>query len=229
MTYQEIKRAIAGEIALSSDPGATMKKWRELFGINQSELAGYLDITPSTVSDYENNRRRSPGIGVVKRFADALVEIDKKRGGNTIKKLVRQRDEDIYEIHDFPKPINAKEFVKAVDGKIITNKRRVSDIFIYGYTIVDSIKAIMNLGVDEFYKIYGTNPSRAIIFTKVQLGRSPMVAIRVSSIKPSLVVYQGLSDVSDMVARKISEVERIPMVVTRRSVDEIKEKLGRFE
>ncbi len=227
--YQDIKRIIAGEIALSSDPGATMKKWRELFNINQSELASYLKITPSTISDYENNRRKSPGINVVKRFANALIEIDRKRGGHTIRRLAQDKSEDIYEIHDFPKPVNSKDFVRSIGGQVITNKRRLSEIFLYGYTIVDSLRAITDMSVDDFYKIYGTNPARAIIFTRVQLGRSPMVAIRVSSIKPSLVVYHGLSDVSDPVARKISEVERIPIVVTKKDMDEIRKSLGRFE
>ena len=44
---------IAGEIVLSDDPGATMKKWREIFGISQVELARHLSITVSTISDYE--------------------------------------------------------------------------------------------------------------------------------------------------------------------------------
>ena len=57
----KVKLEIAGEIALSEDPGATMKKWREIFTITQVELAKYLQITVSTISDYESNRRKSPG------------------------------------------------------------------------------------------------------------------------------------------------------------------------
>ena len=36
---EKIKMEIAGEISLSEDPGATMRKWREIFGISQVELA----------------------------------------------------------------------------------------------------------------------------------------------------------------------------------------------
>ena len=46
-----IQEWIAGEIALSDTPGSTMKKWRELFGISQVELAKYLKISTSTISD----------------------------------------------------------------------------------------------------------------------------------------------------------------------------------
>ena len=76
-----LKQKIAGEITLAKNPGAAIKKWREIFGITQTELADYLKITPSTISDYESNRRKSPGIGVIQRFIEALIEIDTKKGG----------------------------------------------------------------------------------------------------------------------------------------------------
>ena len=37
-----------------------MKKWRELFGVTQIELAKQIKISTSTISDYESNRRLSP-------------------------------------------------------------------------------------------------------------------------------------------------------------------------
>ncbi len=235
MPHDELRRRIAGEIALSQNPGATMKKWRELFGISQAELAKYLKITPSTISDYENNRRRSPGIMIIKRFVDALLKIDERRGGVVSRKFVRERvEEPAFEIYDFVKPVKARDFVRAIEGKTITNKRRIMDIELDGYSIVDSLRAITELPVEALPKIYGrVNNSvvvrRAIIFTKVTMGRSPMVAIRVTSPKPSLVVYQGLSDVRDPVARRISELEKIPIVVTDLDTYEIKMKLKRFE
>ena len=77
MIYMDdLKEKIAGEIALSESPGSTMKKWRELFGVSQVELAKSIKITTSTISDYESNRRLSPGVGVIKRFVDALFTID---------------------------------------------------------------------------------------------------------------------------------------------------------
>ncbi len=231
MVMDELKKRIAGEIALSANPGSTMKKWRELFGVSQAELADYLGITPSTISDYENNRRKSPGIQVIKRFVDALIALDERKGGVILKKLVVEtgEEEPVFELHDFPKPVKAKDFVRAIEGKVITNKRRILDIKLYGYTLLDSLKAIVSLPVEEFPKIYGTNPERALIFTKVSIGRSPMVAIRVSSPKPAIVVYQGLSDVRDPVARKISEIEKIPIVVTDLDTYEIKMKLKKYE
>ena len=67
-----LKVKIAGEISLSSSHGSTMRKWREIFGVTQSALSKELNISVSTISDYEGDRRKSPGIGVVQRFVDAL-------------------------------------------------------------------------------------------------------------------------------------------------------------
>ena len=55
----EFKEKIAGEIALSADPGKTIKKWREEFGISQHELADNVGISHSVISDYESGRHRS--------------------------------------------------------------------------------------------------------------------------------------------------------------------------
>ena len=58
---EQLAVTIAGEITLSKDPGGSMKKWREIFGISQTELADYLKVSSSTISDYEGGRRKSPG------------------------------------------------------------------------------------------------------------------------------------------------------------------------
>jgi len=223
-----IKKQIAGEITLAKNPGAAMKKWREIFGITQTELAGYLKITPSTISDYESNRRKSPGIHVVKRFIDALVEIDSKKGGWVAKKMETKEKVEIFEAHEFPEPVDAPNIINDLSGKPITNKRKIKEIKIGGYTIVDSLRAILELPVDEFSKIYGPNTNRVIIFTRVGIGRSPMVAIRVTKLKPALVVYHGLDKMDDPIAIKISEVEKIPIVLTEMDIDDIKRKFERY-
>jgi putative transcriptional regulator len=41
----DLEEKIAGEIAMAESAGSTMKKWRELFGISQVELAKYLKIS----------------------------------------------------------------------------------------------------------------------------------------------------------------------------------------
>lgn len=223
-----LKQKIAGEITLAKNPGAAIKKWREIFGITQTELAEYLDITPSTISDYESNRRKSPGIGVIQRFIEALVELDTKKGGWVTKKLAGEARPDIYEVNDFEKPMSAKKFVDEIRGRVITNKRKVSEMQLVGYSLVDSLRAILELPVDNFSKIYGPSSNRAVIFTKVGVGRSPMVAIRVTNPKPAMVVYHGMDKMDDPITKKISEVEKIPIILTTMDIDTLKEKLRRF-
>ena len=57
--------------------------------------------------------------------------------------------------------------------------------------MVDSIKTIYALSGYDFYRIFGATTERALIFTKVGMGRSPLVAIRVSQLKPRVVVVHG--------------------------------------
>ncbi|MEM3953198.1 MAG: helix-turn-helix domain-containing protein [Nitrososphaerota archaeon] len=80
-TKEVLMARIAGEIILSESPGNVMRKWRQLFELNQSELAKYMNISPSVLSDYENNRRKSPGASFIRKFVKALIEADLQRGG----------------------------------------------------------------------------------------------------------------------------------------------------
>jgi putative transcriptional regulator len=90
---------------------------------------------------------------------------------------------------------------------------------IYGYTVIDSIKAILEMDSEDFLKLYGWTTERALVFTKVTYGRSPMVAIKVKGLKPSLVVLHG-PEIMDPVAIKIAEIEKIPLVHSKaESVD----------
>ena len=70
---------IAGEITLSPKPGQTIRKWRTAFDISQTELANFLELSPSVISDYESGRRKSPGILIVKKVIEAFLGIDEKK------------------------------------------------------------------------------------------------------------------------------------------------------
>ena len=54
---RELAEKIAGEITLSEDPGATLRKWRTDFSVSQTDLAAELDVSSSVISDYESGRR----------------------------------------------------------------------------------------------------------------------------------------------------------------------------
>ncbi|MDI3475248.1 MAG: putative transcriptional regulator [Thermococcaceae archaeon] len=214
---EALAKRIAGEITLSSDPGKTMRKWREIFGISQTELAEYLGVSSSVISDYEGGRRKSPGVSTIRKFIEALLTIDEKRGGNVIKAFSKTLGSElptnaILDIREFSLPLTIKDVVKAVKGEVVANMHLL-DRRIYGYTVIDSIKAILEMSSEEFLKLYGWTTERALIFTKVSTGRSPMIAVRVQGLKPAVVVLHGVKKLDEL-AVKLAEREGVPLVVS---------------
>lgn len=215
----ELKEKIAGEISLSEEPGVTIRKWREAFGLSQQELAGYLGISPSVISDYESGRRKSPGVATVKKIVDAFISLDEQGGGRILKRYESEkRNSAILSMKEFPVPVPAKKFVSTIKGKNLSTDALESDV--HGYTVIDSIKAIISLDSSDYLKIYGWSSQRALIFTDVKYGRSPMIAIRAHPLKPAMVVYQKPERV-DNLAIKLANLERIPLVMTNLSIQDL--------
>lgn len=208
-----------------------MRKWRELFGVTQVELAKRIKISTSTVSDYESNRRMSPGVGVIKRFVDALFSIDEEKGSTVVQGLERlsQRtpEENLYKVHDFAAPIGGVDFNRIIEGKIIANPSYLDSIKLFGYTTVDSLRVILEMSPSEYPKLFGSTLDRAFLFDRVSTGRSPMVVIRVAPIKPKLVVMHGITTI-DKLAIKIAQIEKIPLLSTKLSMEEIHERLNKI-
>jgi putative transcriptional regulator len=226
---EKLKNEIAGEITLSPTPGSTMKKWREIFAITQVELAEALQISQSTISDYEGNRRKSPGSGVIKRFVNSLLQIDMERGSPILAKLQQgaEKTEEYFKLHEFATSISAIDFQKMLNATVVANEELMKTKKLYGYTLMESLKIILEMPYSQFPKLYGTMSERAFIFTQVSTGRSPMVVIRVTPMKPSLVVLHGLKEV-DPLAIKIAEREKIPVIATSMDLAKIKEVLNRI-
>ncbi len=219
-TRNKLAEKMAGEITLSDNPGETLKKWRTNFEISQSDLASFLKVSPSVISDYESGRRKSPGIFIVSRIVEAILEMDAARGGaktRSYEGMLRGgfSADAIYEIHEYLSPISVEELTKLVKGEMVYSPSSDYIKPLYGYTIVDSLKAILALSYSEFQKLYGWSSERAMIFTNVSTGRSPMVALRVTNLKPALVVIHGLSASQvDIIAVRIAEIEHVPLVTT---------------
>ncbi|MFH1307050.1 MAG: transcriptional regulator [Candidatus Micrarchaeota archaeon] len=227
---EKLKSEMAGEITLSPNPGSTMKKWREIFAITQTELAKFLKLSCSTISDYEGNRRKSPGTGIISRFVDALFEIDKSRGNPILSKLAAgaaQPTDQYFETHEFATSISAIDFAKLINAKVMVNEELMKVKKIYGYTLMDSLKVILDMPYNQFHKLYGTMSERAFIFSRVSTGRSPMVVVRVTPMKPSLVVLHGIDEV-DSLALKIAQREQIPVLTTKSDLPRIREALNKL-
>ena len=208
----DILEKIAGEITMANSPGEAIKKWREEFQVNQLELAKFLSISPSVISDYESGRRKSPGVLSIKKIVGALVEIDQKRGGQVIRRYSSGMPSDaLIDISDYNHDISLERVIRMING---TNYCNVGlNRYIRGYTIVDGIKAILSFSYSEYSKLYGWSSQRIIFFTEVKMGRSPMIAIRVHPLKPAAVVYIQ-PDRIDELAIRLAEIENIPLIVT---------------
>jgi putative transcriptional regulator len=197
-----------------------MRKWREIFGISQTELAEYLGVSSSVISDYEGGRRKSPGASTIRKFVEALLEIDERRGGNVIRAFSKTIEGElptsaILDIREFAVPLKISDVVEAVRGDVVANAHLI-ERRIYGYTVVDSIRAILEMSSEEFLKLYGWTTERALVFTKVTTGRSPMIAVRVQGLKPAVIVLHGVKKLDEL-AVKLAERERVPLVVSKAS------------
>jgi putative transcriptional regulator len=228
----ELKEKIAGEITLSDSPGSTMKKWRELFGVTQVELAKQIKISTSTISDYESNRRLSPGVGVIRRFVDALFSIDEAKGSTVrqgLEKFSNKGEEatPFYQIHDFVAPISGMDFARIIEGKVLSNPGYLDSLKLFGYTRVDSLRIILEMSPSEYPKLFGSTTERAFIFEHVSTGRSPLVVIRVAPIKPKVVVLHNVTSV-DKLAVKLAQVEKIPLLATKLDIKEIDSRLSKI-
>jgi len=224
-----LSEKIAGEITLSPKPGQTIRKWRGIFGISQTDLARYLKLSPSVISDYESGRRKSPGIQTVKKIIEAFIEIDEKRGGKILHQYDSMIDtqEGILEIMEYPYTISAKDFIKEIEGNILTSNEIGLKKSVKGFTLVDSVRTIETINAGDYNRLYGWSTERAIIFTGIRYGRSPMIAIRVHPVKPTVVVYHKPGSV-DSLAVKLADRENIPLVITNLSLEELKKRLIRM-
>jgi putative transcriptional regulator len=221
-----LSEKIAGEITLSPKPGLTLRKWRNIFKISQTDLAKFLELSPSVISDYESGRRKSPGIQTIRKVIEAFIKIDEKRGGKILHQYdpIIQTREGIIDIQEYPFALEAESFIKGIDGRILTKSPQSLKKKVKGFTLVDSIKTIKNISPVNYSHLYGWTPERALIFTGIQFGRSPMIAVRIHPVKPSVVVYHKPGGV-DPLAIKLAERENIALVTTNISLDELKERL----
>jgi len=226
--HEELKEKIAGEIAMSDAPGSTIKKWREEFGISQQDLSRKMEISPSMISDYESGRRRFPRTLTVHKIVDSIIEIDMERGGRNISRFkFSSLDDAVIDMREFSKGISVAEFAEIVQGTTV-NSNFDAERALYGYTIVDSLKAILSMSAFEYIRLYGWTSERAILFTSVSYGRSPMIAIRANPLKPAMVIYVRPKGVDEL-AIKIADIERIPLVRTPLTEADLADRLRRLE
>jgi|TARA_B100001105_G_scaffold149697_1_gene120083 putative transcriptional regulator len=214
---------MAGEIVISERPGETLRKWREIFQLSQKELATLLEVNPSVVCDFEKGRRASPGIVTVRKFVEAMVDYDLSHGGKVVNTMAGTRNnEAIVDIREFTSGISIKTIIEKIDGDVLAGSEEIIERPIYGYTMVDSLKAITTF--NAFGEMYGWSNERAVFFSGVHYGRSPMIAVRAHPVKPRMAVYVKPKAV-DPLAPKLADMEKVVLVKTDLDESTIVERL----
>ena len=208
---------IAGNVVAASDAGRAMRAWRERLSIKQKTLADALGISASVLSDYESGRRPSPGVQFVRKYIEALVRLDEGRGRVVSHLLSSSQDEAILSIGEYTSPVEAPKILDALNATVLVGDPR--PVRLYGYTVVDSIKTIYALSGYDFYRIFGATTERVLVFTKVGMGRSPLVAIRVSQLKPRVVVIHGPKEV-DPLAVDLARKEGLVLALSSAGTEE---------
>ncbi len=219
----DIREKIAGEVVLSPHPGRTLRKWREDFGISQRDLAKHLTTVPSVISDYESERRASPGAGFIRRYVEGLLALDTQNGSKVGQRLgVRPHSEGILGMREFAVAIPLKALADRLDARAVSRVDLHRDI--HGFTVLDAPRAILSIDASRFVEVYGWTTHRALIFANVKFGRSPMVAIRAHPLKPAAVVFAAPGRI-DPLAIRLSEVENIPLLSTSLAAPALLERL----
>lgn len=224
----ELAEKIAGEVALSDDPGATLRKWRTDFEVPQTALADELDVSPSVVSDYESGRRGNPGVDVVRRIIAALLDVDERHGADHIRQYARVLlagfDSDVvYDLREYAANIPVERLHEATGATGLVAGDRDT---IAGHTVLDSVEVIRRFSSEEFYSLYGESTNRALVFTNVTDGEGAMVALRVVQFTPHAVVLHGISE-TDLWehAAELARIEGFALALTEMPLDGVLDRL----
>ncbi|MFW6152929.1 MAG: helix-turn-helix domain-containing protein [Halobacteriota archaeon] len=225
----ELAKQIAGEIVMSDDPGATIRKWRGDFDVTQTDLASELGVSSSVVSDYESGRRASPGVDLIERFVQALLAIDDRRGGDRIRQYARIlsagfQSDIVLDIREYSVAVEIDRLYAVIGAEKLVDGDwdRVT-----GHTVVHSIRAITTLTSEEFFHLYCQSTSRALIFTEISRGESPLVALRVVNPTPNAVVLHGI-DREDLWehAPRLARIDGYSLAVCTTPLEELLEGLA---
>ncbi len=115
---------------------------------------------------------------------------------------------------------------KAIGGEVVACKEKyVKEV--NGYTVVDSRRAIEAYSGLDYAQLFGATTERALVFTNVEAGCLPMMIVRVSSLKPRIVVFHKTQP--DAEAIRIAEYEQIPLIYsTAPSVEQLVKSLRKL-
>ena len=222
---------IAGAVATSDRPGATMRKWRGEFDVTQATLAEEMGVAPSVISDYEGGRRTNPGIDLVERYVEALLSVDERRGGERIRQFARVHsagfDSDVVlDLREYPTAVSLPAVIDDLEATVLQEgpTERIN-----GHTVIDSVAAIRRLSSEDFVRLFGQSTNRALVFTGVTRGEGTAVALRVVSPTPSAVILHGIDpgEVWEF-APELARLDGYALATTTLSIETLLDRLGSY-
>jgi len=129
----------------------------------------------------------------------------------------------VSDLREYPTALDLETFYDAFEATEVVRGDRDR---INGHTVINSIQAITRLSSEEFYRLYGQSTNRALVFTGVTRGESPLVAMRVVNPTPNAVVLHGLDE--DELWEHASDLARIDgfsLAVTTTELEDALEQL----
>jgi putative transcriptional regulator len=159
----------------------------------------------------------------------ALLDIDEARGGDHIRQYARVlsagfESDIVHDLREYPTTIPLSRFYDAIGA---TEVQSGGESHISGHTVINSIAAITRLSSEEFYRLYGQSTSRALVFTEITRGESPLVAMRVVTPTPNAVVLQGITeDELWQHAPKLARADGFSLAVTEITTEEMLDALA---
>ena len=177
-----------------------------------------MKVMPSVISDYESGRRKSPGIKVIKRIVENIILIDVANGGKTVSDFAvfptkTILSEAVMDMKEFGTPSSVKDFCKII-GATIGVRDDLMENKLYGYTVVNSLKALTEIPPMELVKLHSYTNERAVVFANAHTGKSAMVAIRLLNLRPGVVILHGAEDIDEL-AKRIGHTEGIPIAIIK--------------
>jgi putative transcriptional regulator len=132
----------------------------------------------------------------------------------------------VVDLREFPIPVRVEYLCKAIGGEVVASKEKyVKEI--NGYTVIDSRRAVEAYSGLEYSQLFGATTERALVFTNVESGALLMMMVRVSSLKPKIVVFH--KTMPDEESIRIAEYEQIPIIYsTAPSVEQLVKSLRKL-
>jgi len=222
---EELKEKIAGEIVFAPDVSGAFKKWRNIFDLGQKKLAIEMNLKVSTVSDYENGRRKNPGLFFIKRYVDTLCRVDSERNGEVVKSLIGESTQKPFDIREFKKIIRPEKLFSTINLFDVNSKKLEDHLF--GVTYVDTL-GLKDFDLSKYPLVFGKTNKRLVFFTKTSdlhiIEYTLKLLKHFTGQQPSAVIIEEATPEQSADKYKALSIN-VPLFLTNKTKEEVNELL----